>query len=92
MNFSPQTSGDYAGVLYYQARGNTAPATCSGSANVNSFSGVLYFPAAKLAFEGSGEYNITLIVGKWDLNGSQNVIVDGYAGKTPALATWALVD
>ena len=92
VNFSPQTSGDYVGVLFFQARDNHPAAFWGGGANANSFSGVLYFPAAGLDFGGSGEFNITFIVDQFNLNGAGNVIIDGYLGKTAGQGTWALVD
>jgi hypothetical protein len=49
-NLAAPTSGNTAGVLFYQAPGDTTAATLSGSNG--TFAGLLYFPTADLALYG----------------------------------------
>src|SRR5579872_1640567 len=50
VNIAAPATGNTAGVLFYQASGDTRAATLSGSAG--SFAGLLYFPTADLALYG----------------------------------------
>lgn len=59
MTLSPPTSGNYTGVTYYQASGNTGTVNMNGS-NMN-VSGLIYCPSAQLNFNGA-QGNYTLLV------------------------------
>lgn len=49
-NLSAPTDGTYNGILFYQDRANSNPATFEGGAN-SSMNGILYFPAANVTLE-----------------------------------------
>lgn len=51
INLTAPTSGDYQGILFYQARGNTTESTLVGG-TAQSMNGVLYFPSAHLTYTG----------------------------------------
>jgi hypothetical protein len=52
VNLSAPTSGTYKGILFYQERGNTNPATLSkNNAQGMTLSGALYFPDAHLSMK-----------------------------------------
>jgi hypothetical protein len=62
LNISPPTSGDYAGVSFYQVPANTNDLNLNGS-NVN-VSGLIYAPTAQINFNGAlGNY--TLLVASY---------------------------
>jgi hypothetical protein len=52
LTINPPTSGPYAGVSIYQARGNTSPSTLQGTPGSTS-TGTLYFPSAKVTIAGN---------------------------------------
>ena len=65
------TSGNYAGILFYQNPGNTSTATINGTQN-SKFEGALYFPSAQLTINGTGDKAAyTIAVAKsYQLNGT----------------------
>ena len=68
-NFTPPTSGNYTGVLYYQVPSNTQSPNFNG-ANV-SFSGLVYAPGAtSVNFNGASGGYLVLVVGAANFNGS----------------------
>lgn len=57
LTLSPPTAGDYAGIAYYQAPGNSSNINLNGS-NSN-VSGVIYAPSASMNYNGSlGGYTV----------------------------------
>lgn len=52
VSFTAQTTGSYAGILFYQDRANTTSATLS-SGDGAGFEGALYFPSAFLEYSNS---------------------------------------
>jgi Flp pilus assembly protein TadG len=52
LTINPPTSGPYAGISIYQARGNASPSTLQGTPGSSS-SGLFYFPSAKLTVAGN---------------------------------------
>jgi Flp pilus assembly protein TadG len=65
------TSGNYAGILFYQSPGNASAATINGTQN-SKFEGALYFPSAQLTINGTGDKAAyTIAVAKsYRLNGT----------------------
>jgi len=55
VNLTPPNSGIYKGILLFQSRTSTVPASVSGGANM-SLIGTFYFPAALLTITGSGGF------------------------------------
>ena len=60
VTLSPQTSGSYEGILFYQDRSMTSPgaSTIAGGANLN-LSGSLYFPHATLDINNGTSTNVS---------------------------------
>lgn len=70
VSLSPPTSGDYAGVLYYQVPSNTQNPTFNGVSS-NSLAGLIYAPGASDAiFNGTGGGYLVIVVGGATFNGS----------------------
>jgi len=71
--FRPQTSGPYAGILFFQDRANTQEVEITGSGNM--LSGTMYFPNADLDFAGSGNISgvAQLIAKSIDMTGSGDI-------------------
>jgi hypothetical protein len=55
VNLSAPTSGIYAGLLFFQDRTSSVPASISGSGS-SSLTGTFYFPAALLTVSGNGAF------------------------------------
>ena len=72
------TTGNYAGVLIFQARDNTRALSLSGNA-VQGMTGTVYAPAALLTMSGNSQETLPLIVNQLKLsgNGSSKLAVDG---------------
>jgi hypothetical protein len=68
MTLSPPSSGNYAGVLYYQdpGCGNSAP-NFNGSSE--TLSGLIYAPTASVNFNGANGGYLTLVFGSANFNG-----------------------
>jgi len=60
LNLSASASGQYAGMLLWQARADTA--NPSLSAATGSLNGILYFPSDKLSFAANTTLNIGVVV------------------------------
>ena len=68
-SLSPPSSGNYNGVLYYQAPSNTASPNFNGTQN--SYSGLIYAPGSTSAnFNGSAGTYVVLVFGAANYNGS----------------------
>jgi Putative Flp pilus-assembly TadE/G-like len=95
VTLTAQTSGTYAGILFFQDRSDTAAATVSGS-STSAISGALYFPKAALNYNGSGplsSYTI-LVADTIVINGSSS-INDNYSslpGGVSPIANAVLVE
>ena len=78
---SPPTSGQYAGILFYQDPNDSAGPQLGGD-NQSSFGGVLYFPKAQLTFFGNSvSYNTGIVVADAiALSGNPTVNLEGKAG------------
>jgi Putative Flp pilus-assembly TadE/G-like len=69
ISLSAPTTGNYAGVLYYQVPANTQSPNFNGSSNY--LSGLVYAPTAtSVNFNGSGGGYLVFVVGAANLNGS----------------------
>lgn len=68
-SLSPPSTGNYAGVLYYQAPINTTSPNFNGTQN--SYSGLIYAPGSTSAnFNGSSGNYVVLVFGAANYNGS----------------------
>jgi hypothetical protein len=71
VNMSPESSGSYQGILFYQDRTMTSPGTSSfaGGANMH-LSGSLYFPNALLNIDnGSNAQTEAIVAGSVNFQG-----------------------
>jgi hypothetical protein len=69
VSLSPQTTGSYAGVLYYQVPSNTQSPIFNGT--TQSLSGLIYAPGATNAiFNGTGGGYLVMVLGAATFNGS----------------------
>ncbi|WP_176441558.1 pilus assembly protein TadG-related protein [Granulicella rosea] len=65
VNLSAPTTGQYAGILFYQDPQNTTPATLLGSLAVNTkLEGADYFPSALVNYAVSGQARYNMLVAK----------------------------
>jgi hypothetical protein len=90
-----QTTGNYAGILFFQDRSDTSNATVNGSATSN-FTGALYFPATQLTYNGSGPLSAyTILVANTILLNGSSTINDNYTslpGGVSPIANAVLVE
>ncbi len=80
-SLSPPTSGSYAGVVIFQPRDNTEPASLSG--NASGTTGTVYAPAAQLAESGNAQFKASLIVDTLTIGGNgvaNDLTLDSPAG------------
>lgn len=68
ISFSPPTSGNYAGVLYYQVPSNTNEPDFNGP-NVN-LQGLIYCPGAQINFDGASGKYLVIVAGSANFNGN----------------------
>src|SRR5207253_1447227 len=76
ITINPPTSGTYAGISFYQDRGNSSPITLQGTPGANN-SGVMYFPAAHVS--NAGNPNSTgsqLIADTLDVQGNSQLNIN----------------
>lgn len=65
MRLNAQTSGPYNGILFYQDRSNSNPATFANGSATYDLSGAMYFPSADVEFgNGGGSNNCALFVAR----------------------------
>lgn len=70
ISLSPQTTGSYAGVLYYQVASNTGNPTFNGLVS-NDLAGLIYAPSASNAiFNGTNGGYVVIVAGGATFNGS----------------------
>jgi hypothetical protein len=84
INLSAPTTGTYAGILMYQATGNTTGPSLGG--NTGSFyTGVLYFPSSQVTFFGNstGTAVGVVIADSLAMSGHPTVNLQGLTGITP---------
>jgi Putative Flp pilus-assembly TadE/G-like len=69
VTFTPPSTGNQAGVLYYQVPSNTASANFNGTSN--SYTGLIYAPGATdVNFNGANGGYVVLVFGAVNFNGS----------------------
>lgn len=67
--FSPPSSGQFNGLVYYQPASNTSDVTWDAHANTIDFQGTIYMPGANLTLNGNAPNVTTLIVDNITING-----------------------
>jgi len=77
---TPPSSGDYAGILFFQARNNSSKNDISGGTDFSGINGVIYLPAAELKATGGSTMRAALVVDTLDMSGGANLDVLGYQG------------
>jgi Putative Flp pilus-assembly TadE/G-like len=85
-NLSPPTSGQYAGILFYQDPNDHSGPQLGGDNN-SQFKGALYFPGAQLTFFGNSvNYTTGIVVAEAvALSGNPTVNLLGTAGLPPGV-------
>lgn len=78
---SPPSTGNAANVLFYETTSNTSAPNFNGAASVR-ISGVVYFPAANVNYNGSLNSYTVLVVGDVNFNGSHQNFPDPPANAT----------
>lgn len=69
LSLTPPTTGNTAGVLYYQAPGNTSNPNFNGTSN--NLQGLIYAPSALgVNFNGAAGGYLVLVLGSTNMNGS----------------------
>lgn len=80
LDLLPQTSGVYSGILFFQARTNTAQFEIVGNAALASLTGTIYAPSSVnvVLGGGGGEMRVGRVIGQnLQVSGGGTVIVDG---------------
>ena len=77
ISITPPTTGTYAGISFFQARGNTGTASINGTGAWN-FGGTIYLPAGRISMGGNVGRTIgRIITGRLDISGSGNYQIVG---------------
>ena len=81
-DLTPPSSGDYAGILFFQARNNSSrhDILLRAAADFSGMNGVIYLPAAELKASGGTTIRAALVVDTLDMSGGANLDVQGYEG------------
>jgi Flp pilus assembly protein TadG len=74
------TLADYNGILFFQRRLNTQPASIQGNSTNTVLGGTIYAKWANFKLAGSGKYDAQFIVGSMAISGQANITLN-YAGK-----------
>ncbi len=69
MTLSPPTSGNYAGVLYYQDAAGCQSSSPNFNGSNETLSGLVYAPGASVNFNGANGGYLTLVFGSANFNG-----------------------
>ena len=90
VNFTAPSSGQYAGILFYQDPNDTAGPVITGNAS-SFYDGVLYFPKANVTFQGNSSIGDVAIVvaDALTLSGHPTVNLQGTAGLPPGVSVIA---
>lgn len=92
IDLSPPTSGDYSGVLVFQARNNREDSNFSGGSALDGISGIIYLPAAELQASGGTAAHINLVVDELKVSGGTNLDIQGFSGANWQTVTDALTE
>jgi hypothetical protein len=71
VNLAPPTTGNYAGVLYYQVPSDTSGVNFNGP--TSNLSGLLYAPGANVNFNGGSGNYVVMVFGSLNLNGGEAI-------------------
>lgn len=93
VNLSPPTTGPYAGISYFQARGDTSSILVTGQASIN-ITGAYYAPNGVLSARGNGDVNIgsQLIFDSGDTRGNGALNVNYNPNNVPKIRQIQLVE
>lgn len=94
ISLTPPTTGTYAGISFYQDRGNSK-AISIANGTTNTLTGVFYAPASRVSFAGGSQnskYGSQFIVKSLDLSNNAYVGVDGTAIGGAVKYTIAIVE
>jgi hypothetical protein len=86
IQFSPMTTGQYKGILFYEDPADTASPSLGGD-NKSFFDGILYFPKKNLTFFGNNTSYATgmVVAGAITLSGNPTVNFQGTAALPPGV-------
>lgn len=88
---TPPTSGDYAGILIFQARNNSNQTDISGGTLADS-QGIIYLPAGALKVSGGSSLRTNFVVDQLTVEGGAGIDVLGYTGPGWSSVTDALTE
>lgn len=80
VQLSPQTSGPYAGIIFFQPASNTSRFAITASGNVKALNGTIYAPGASSVdlASGAGTLKIGKVIGRnVSISGSGSVTIGG---------------
>jgi len=80
INLTPPSSGDYAGVVIFQARNNSTEADLRGNVSLDGSTGIFYMPGAELEINGGSGMRINFVVRTLEATGNATMEIEGYAG------------
>ena len=80
LDLSPQSSGAYTGIMFFQARSNAEEFSILGNAQLASLTGTIYAPSSVnvVLGGGGGEMRVGRVIGQnLQTSGGGTVIIDG---------------
>ena len=85
MSFTAPSTGDYRGVIFFQARDNTETVIITGNSAQGGW-GTVYAPAAEIDFSGNGTTSFQFISDSFYAHGNSDMTVvfqDGFLTDVP---------
>ena len=92
LDLTPQTTGPYAGLLFFQSRDNTRPLTVSGAAALSGLQGTVYGVQMEVDISGSGTLPAQFIVGSVTITGGGSITVEYTPSQVFGIPSTALVE
>lgn len=80
IDLTPPSTGDYAGVVIFQARNNYTSADIRGNVSLDGSTGIFYLPGAELEINGGSGMRVNLVVRTLDATGNAGIDIGGYSG------------
>jgi hypothetical protein len=91
-SITPETSGPYAGLLFFQSRDNPSTLTITGNGAVTGVQGTVYGPAMPVSITGNGTLPAQFVADSVSIQGNGGLTVQFSSSQVYNVSTVALVE